>query len=283
MNSAPPDAIIAVRNLRKSYAQRRAFSGAKFTIDALRGIDLDIREGSTLALVGESGAGKSTLVRCLALLEKPTTGEIWFDSVNLAALRRKQTFPVRRQIQLIFQDPASALNPRMTAAEIIQEPLLIHRVGTPSERRCRALQLLEQVGLPAAAAQKRPLGFSGGQRQRLAIARALALQPRLLILDEALSSLDLATRDSIVALLNRLQTEGALTFVHVLHDLCLASELATDVAVLFEGQIVEHAPTHQLFARPGHPYTRSLLHALRSLPAAPPAPADPVKPVEALP
>lgn len=262
IHAFPPDALLSVRNLRKSYIQRRAFSGTKFTVEALRGIDLDVRRGATLALVGESGAGKSTLVRCLALLEKPTSGTISLDGINILRLRRKRLFSVRRQVQLVFQDPASALNPGMTAVQIIEEPLLIQREGAKADRRRRALEVMDQVGLPAASAGKRPLDFSGGQRQRLAIARALALQPKLLILDEALSNLDLATRDSIVSLLDALQAEHALTYLHVLHDLRLASELATEVAVMFEGQIVEHKSAGRLFAQPEHPYTRSLLRAL---------------------
>ncbi|MGA9884963.1 MAG: ABC transporter ATP-binding protein [Candidatus Acidiferrales bacterium] len=267
IDAFPPDALVSVRNLSKTYIQRHTFSGTKFTVEALRGIDLDIRRGTTVALVGESGAGKSTLVRCLDLLEKPTSGEIWFDRVNLLTLSHRRLFPVRRQIQLIFQDPASAFNPAMTAAEIIEEPLAIQREGAKADRRRRALEVMDQVGLPAASAEKRPLDFSGGQRQRLAIARALALQPKLLILDEAVSNLDLATRDSIVSLLDTLQTEHALTYVHVLHDLRLASELAAEVAVMFEGQIVEHESAERLFAQPEHPYTRSLLRALT--PSAP--------------
>lgn len=263
MSALPPNTLVSVRNLSKTHVQRRAFSGTKFTVEALRGISLDIRRTSTLALVGESGAGKSTLARCLALLEKPTAGEIWFDGANLLALDRKQLFPVRRRIQFVFQDPASALNPGMTAGEILEEPLLVQRESTKAERRRLALEGLDQVGLPRASAEKRPLDFSGGQRQRLAIARALVLRPELLILDEALSSLDLATRDSIVNLLGALQAQGEFTLVHVLHDLRLASELADDVAVMFEGQIVERESAQRLFARPEHPYTRSLLRGLQ--------------------
>jgi ABC-type glutathione transport system ATPase component len=265
MNPLPADALVSIRNLKKSYVQRRAFSGTKFTVDALRGVNLAVRRDSNIALVGKSGAGKSTLVRCLSLLEAPTQGEIWFDGVNLLTLDRRRLFRVRRRIQLIFQDPASALNPGMTAAEIIEEPLLIQRVGTRSTRRHRALELLDQVGLSAASAAKRPLDFSGGQRQRLAIARALALRPMLLILDEALSNLDLATRDSIVLLLGVLQAEHSFSCIHVLHDLRLASELAGEVAVMHEGRVIEHKSTEELFAHPGHSYTQSLLRAVEPL------------------
>jgi ABC-type glutathione transport system ATPase component len=269
MNTAPPNPLVSIRGLQKTFVQRRAFSRSKFAVAALRGIDLDICKSSTLAIVGESGAGKSTLVRCLALLEKPDSGEIRFEGANLLALDRKRLFSIRRHIQLIFQDPASALNPGMTAAQIIEEPLLVQCDGTPADRRRRALELLDHVSLPSSAAEKRPLDFSGGQRQRIAIARALTLQPKLLILDEALSNLDLVTRDSIVSLLESLQARHSLTYVHVLHDLRLASELATDIAVMFEGQIVEQAPAKHLFAYPEHPYTRSLLVALRSLQSRP--------------
>jgi ABC-type glutathione transport system ATPase component len=265
MSFSPADTIVSIRNLTKSYIQRGRFSGAKFTVTALRGVNLQVSTGSTLAIVGESGAGKSTLVRCLTLLEKPTAGEIWFNGLNLLSLDRRRLFPVRRQMQLIFQDPASALNSGMTAEEIIEEPLLIHRDGSKAQRRRRALEAMDRVGLPASAARKRPLEFSGGQRQRLAIARALVLQPRLLILDEALSNLDLATRDAILKLLHHLQTDNSLTYIHVLHDLRLASEIATDIAVMFEGRIVERAASARLFARAEHPYTRSLLRSSQSL------------------
>jgi ABC-type glutathione transport system ATPase component len=263
MRAPQPDSVVSARNLRMTYTQRRAFGGTKFAVEALRGVSVDVRRGSTLALVGESGAGKSTLARCLALLEKPTAGEIWFGGTNLLVLDRTQLFPARRRIQLVFQDPASALNPGMTAAEIIQEPLLIQRQCAKAERRRRALEALEQVGLPAASTEKRPLDFSGGQRQRLAIARALVLRPELLILDEALSNLDLATRDSIVRLLGALQAGRELAVVHVLHDLRFASGLAAEIAVMFDGRIVEHGNAERLFARPEHPYTLSLLRGLR--------------------
>jgi len=284
MNAGLTDTLVSIRNLTKTYVQRRAFSGTRFTIEALRQTSLDVRRASRLALVGESGAGKSTLARCLALLEKPSGGEIWMGGANLLALSRKELFSVRRGIQLIFQDPASALNPGITAAEIIEEPLIIQRQGSPGERRRRALQLMDQVGLPSVAAEKRPLDFSGGQRQRLAIARALALRPKLLILDEALSNLDLATRDSIISLLDALQAEHGLTYLHVLHDLRLALELADEVAVMFEGQIVERAAASRLSACPEHPYTCSLLHALYSLQSArESAQAEPLVPAEVLP
>lgn len=261
----PEDPLVCIRGLSKQYVQRRPLTSAKFTVQAVENVDLTIHRGATLALVGESGAGKSTVVRCLSLIEIPTAGEIWFDGVNVLALSRKALFPLRRQIQIIFQDPTSALNPGMTAGEVIAEPLAIQREGTKSQRRSRALELMEQVGLPAKWEDKLPLEFSGGQRQRLAIARALALQPKLLILDEALSGLDLANQAMILRLLADLQAMHSLTYVHVSHDLRMVSSLADEVAVMYEGRVVEQKSTQELFVHPEHPYTQDLLDAMPSL------------------
>ena len=266
MSAARTDSLVSVRGLCKSYVQKRRFSGTKFTVDALRDANLEIRRGATTALVGESGAGKSTLVRCVALLEKPTSGEIEFDGRNLLALDTKELFHARRQVQLVFQDPTSSLNPGMTAAEIVAEPLAIQREGKSADRRRKAIELMERVGLPSASADKRPLEFSGGQRQRLAIARALALRPNLLILDEAFSNLDLATRESLLRLLRDLQAAHSLTYLHVSHDLRMVFDLADEVAVMCEGRIVEHGTAVELFAHPQHDCTRVLLEATQ-LPA----------------
>jgi peptide/nickel transport system ATP-binding protein/oligopeptide transport system ATP-binding protein len=259
------DALVRVEHLSKKYAQRRPLTRAEFTVHALEDVNLTIHRGATLALVGESGAGKSTLARCLALLEEPTTGDIWFDGKNLLKLNRRELFPIRHQIQLIFQDPASALNPGMTAAEIIAEPLVIHREGTKAQRRERARKLMEQVGLPGGAEHKRPLEFSGGQRQRLAIARALVLEPKLLILDEALSSLDLLNQELILKLLADLQAAHSLTYLYISHDLRLVSQFADEVAVMHDRKIVEQQPAAELFARPINRYTQELLAAMPSL------------------
>jgi peptide/nickel transport system ATP-binding protein len=257
--------LVLVQHLSKQYVQRRPFSRAKFTVQALEDASLTIRRGTTLALIGESGSGKSTLARCLALLEKPSGGAIWFAGENLAALNPKDLFSFRRRIQLIFQDPTSALNPRLSAAEIVAEPLAIQKEGTKVSRHRRALELMEQVGLPARWERKRPLEFSGGQRQRLAIARALALEPQLLILDEALSSLDLANQEMLLELLADLQAAHSLAYLHISHDLRLVSQCADEVAVLNERTIVEQKGAPELFANPEHPYTRELLAAMPSL------------------
>jgi peptide/nickel transport system ATP-binding protein len=265
MNELDNGALVHIRNLSKEYVQRRPFTRAKFTIHAFNNVNLTIRRGTTLAVVGESGAGKSALVRCLSLIERPTAGEIWWNDVNLLTLRKKALFPIRRQVQVIFQDPTSALNPGMTAEEIIEEPLAIQGIGTKSERRRRGLDLMEQVGLPAKWADKLPLEFSGGQRQRLAIARALALEPQLLILDEALSNLDLANQEMILQLLSDLQAAHALTYIHVAHDLHMVEDLADEVAVMYEGRIVEQKYAPEIFTHAEHPYAQELLAAAPSL------------------
>jgi peptide/nickel transport system ATP-binding protein len=263
MSLARTDSLVSIRGLSKSYVQTHRFSGAKRVVDALCDVNLEILRGATTAVVGESGAGKSTLVRCVALLEGPTRGEIEFDGRNLLALNRQELLSVRRQIQLVFQDPTSSLNPAMIAAEIVAEPLAIQRESTKADRRRKAIELMKHVGLPSASADKRPLELSGGQRQRLAIARALALRPKLLILDEVFSNVDLATRASLLGLLRELQTAHSLTYLHVSHDLRMVSDLADEVAVMYEGRIVEHSRAEELFARPQHDYTRVLLETMQ--------------------
>ena len=257
--------IVRVQHLRKTYVQRRPFSRTEHTVRALEDASLTISGGTTLALVGDSGSGKSTLARCLALLERPSAGEIWFDGRNLLELTSEELFAVRSQIQLIFQESASALNPRMTALEIVAEPLAIQNRGTKSQQRDRAMEWILRVGLPTDSERKRPMEFSGGQRQRLAIARALILEPKLLILDEALSGLDLANQEMIVELLAHRQAELSLTYLHISHDLRLVSQFAHEIAVMNDRRIVEQQPAAKLFANPQEAYTRDLLLAMPSL------------------
>lgn len=257
--------LLRVDGLCKHFVQRPNFSRTKFLVNAFEDVKLQLFRGRTLALVGESGAGKSTLARCIALLEPPSSGIIALDGVDLRALDERGLFSMRRRIQLIFQDPASALNPQLTALEIIAEPLAIQSVGAKPERRERALQLMEQVGLDTKDAQKHPFEFSGGQRQRMAIARALALEPELLILDESLSALDALNRDLMVQLLVDLQAARALAYLYVSHDLRLVSQFADEVAVMYQGKIVEQRKTRELFAHPGHFHTRELLSTVHSV------------------
>jgi ABC-type glutathione transport system ATPase component len=263
--SAANAPLLRVAGLAKTYTQRGGFIGANHIVHAFEDVSLSVEIGSTLAIVGESGAGKSSLARCLALLEHPDRGEIWHNGRNVAALSAADLAPFRREVQLIFQDSTSALNPRLSAVELIAEPLLIQRIGTPAHRRDRARELMRSVGLAPESANKCPLEFSGGQRQRIALARALALQPKLLILDEALSNLDVAHQDAMLNLLATLQAAHALAYIHISHDLRLVSQFAGEVAVMHKGKIVERAPAADLFARPQHAYTRELLAAMPPL------------------
>jgi oligopeptide transport system ATP-binding protein len=242
--------LMVVRGLSHHYQTASQLSGARGAVKALDSVNLVACAGSTLAVVGESGAGKSTLARCMALLERPIAGEILLDGRNLLALEKQALLRVRRAIQLVFQDPTSSLNPRLTAAEIIAEPLFIQREGTRTEQYQRALQLMGQVGLPAKYQSKRPLEFSGGQRQR--------------IFDEALSGLDLENQELILQLLTRLQDEHFLTFIHISHDLNLISRIADEIAVMYEGGIVEQKPAAMLLESQDHPYARELFSARKS-------------------
>ena len=261
--SADPSApLLDVRGLRKSYEQGRWYSREKFHVTALDGVDLSISQGATLAVVGESGSGKSTLARCLVRLEEPSEGEIWYRGRNLLLLNRAALRAVRSEIQLIFQDPATALNPRLTAAEIVAEPLRIQHRGSRNEQRARALALMEQVGLSRNSARRRPAEFSGGQRQRLAIARALALEPRLLILDEALSALDLSVQAQIVNLLLELQESRGLTYLYITHDLSLIERLADEAVVMHRGRIVERGAPGELLRNPQDAQTHALVRAM---------------------
>jgi peptide/nickel transport system ATP-binding protein len=258
----PCTSLVRARGLSKRYLQRDWLSRDIFCVQALDNVDLAVRTGSTLALVGESGSGKSTLARCLALLENPSSGEIWFEGELLSNKRARELLTMRRQIQIIFQDSALALNPRFTAGEIVAEPLAIEGKVTKTEQRRRALELMENVGLLERWAERRPLELSGGQRQRLAIARALAVRPKLLILDEALSALDPSVQAQMVNLLQDLQASFALTYLYISHDLALVGHLADEVAVMQHGRIVELANQAELFTHPQHPHTRELLASM---------------------
>jgi peptide/nickel transport system ATP-binding protein len=265
--------LVRVRALTKRYSRRRGPRRSAEVV-ALSGVDLTIERGTTVALVGQSGSGKSTLARCLARLEEPSSGEVTFEGTDVLALRGAALRSYRARVQLVLQDAATALSPRLTALEIVTEPLEILARGGPSERRQAGLELMEKVGLPAAWSGRRPLELSGGQRQRLAIARALAVQPRLLILDEAFAGLDASIQAQIATLLQELRRERGLTYLWISHDLALMSMLADEVAILFEGRIVERAAAARLFAGATHPHSRALVGAVPLLPPLE-APAGP--------
>ncbi len=258
---------LEVRNLAKDYVQAQPFSRAQLAIRAFEDIDLTVQRGKTLAIVGESGAGKSSLARCLALLESPSRGEIFIEGKSALNLPKQELFVLRRKVQMVFQNPTASLNPQFSALEIVAEPLRIQRIGTRKQQSDRAIELMQLVGLSSNTASKRSLEFSGGQRQRLAIARALALEPSLLILDEVLSNLDRANQESILRLLAELQAAHSLTYVHISHDLPLVLQFADEVAVMRAGCIVEHQPTRKLFSDPQHSYTRQLLGAMKPVEA----------------
>lgn len=265
---APKTALLRTTALSKRYVQGGGLSGKRFVIDALSDIDLDIAPQCLTALVGGSGSGKSTLARCLAMFEKPDTGEIWFEGKSISPASRRELAQLRPKIQMVFQDSAGALNPRSSAAQIIEEPLEIQRRETGQNLRVRALELMEEVGLSPDWAGRRPLELSGGQRQRLAIARAIALKPTFLILDESLSGLDLSTQAQILNLLLDLQAAHSLTYLLISHDLTLVGQVADFVAVMHQGRIVERGSRLQVLNNPQHVHTRDLVGSVRVLESA---------------
>ena len=236
MSEAP--ALLEVRGLCKTYPQGHWWQ-RQLRVKALDNLHLTLKAGSTLALAGESGAGKTTLAMCLVGLEQPDAGEIRFEGKSLLALSRKQRRAAQRGIQLIFQDSAGALNPRMSAQEIVEEPLLISQNSSRKERIERVSQMMERVGLPSSSRNRRPHEFSGGQRQRLAIARALVLRPKLLILDEALAGLDLSIQGQIANLLSDMQLSEGLSYLHISHNLELVARIADEVALIHQGRLIE--------------------------------------------
>jgi ABC-type glutathione transport system ATPase component len=262
--------LLRVENLEKLYERGSGF-GSKVEIAALRGVSLSIFPQTTLALVGESGSGKSTLALCVACLEKPTSGKIWFGEREITALDESKLRGIRPRIQMVFQDPASSLNPRWSAAEIVSEPLLVQQRLEKQGRYERARELLENVGIPAEKAGQRPDEFSGGQRQRIAIARALALEPRMLVLDEALSALDCSVQAQIVNLLLDLQSSFGLTYLFITHDFAMAAHVADQVAVMDHGKIVETGTAASVVREPKREITRRLIAAAAGSRMAPPA------------
>ena len=254
----PADSLLQVRNLSKTYFHRRWPAAPRPATVALAGVSFTLERGRTLAVVGPSGSGKSTLARCLTQFETPTGGEILFDGSPLSPHRRLD-------IQLIFQQPAASLNPRFTAAEIVEEPLVIQRAGTGAGRRERAAFALELTGITRASLGKPAHEFSGGERQRLAIARALVTEPKVLILDESFNGLDMTLAAQIAALLTGLQQRLGVAYILISHDLTLIAGLAVEIAVMDHGTIVEHAPTATLMNHPKHAQTRALITASAAL------------------
>lgn len=257
--------ILKVENLVKRYAKQN-FAAPPQDFLALDDVSFNVSAGTTLAIVGESGSGKSTLASCIACLEAPTAGNLWFEGRNLAQSAEGQLRKIRPQIQLIFSDPASSLSPRWSILEIIVEPLVLQGKLNRKERKTRAFSLLERVGLSADMAERPAAELSGGQRQRLAIARALTLDPKILILDEALSALDCSVQAQIANLLLELQSSQGMTFLFITHDITMAAHLADEIVVLSQGRIVERGPVTKILQDPIHEATRQFLRAVPSLP-----------------
>ena len=255
MNDQP---FVRVDGLTKEFPVRER--GTRAVVRAVDGVSFAVARSRSLGIVGESGSGKSTLVRCLLRLIEPTAGRVTFSGIELTAASRKEVRRLRKRMQIVFQDPFSALDPRMTVGAIVGEPLAIHRV--PGDRAARVAEVLELVGLEAGLVNRYPHEFSGGQRQRVGIARALALEPDLLVLDEPVSALDVSVRAGIVNLLDDLRRRLGLTYILVSHDLSIVRQVTDEVAVMHLGRFIEHGPTAAVLDDPQHPYTRALMSAV---------------------
>ncbi|MEX2157296.1 MAG: dipeptide ABC transporter ATP-binding protein [Gemmatimonadales bacterium] len=263
--SAASTPLVAVQDLVKHYAGERPWFGLgrpRPPVRAVDGVSFSIASGRTLGLVGESGSGKTTVGRTLLRLQEPTSGRVLFDDHDVFAIDAERLRALRRRMQIVFQDPYSSLNPRMTVAQTLREPLEIHGLAAPAQMDARVLALLEEVGLDPVFAERYPHELSGGQRQRVGIARALSVEPQFIVCDEPVSALDVSVQAQVLNLLADLQSRRRLTYLFIAHDLAVVRHIADEVAVMYLGRIVERAPAAAIYATPRHPYTRALLSAV---------------------
>jgi oligopeptide transport system ATP-binding protein len=257
------EVLLRAEHVKKYFPIRKGILAREVArVHAVDDVSLEVRTGETLGLVGESGCGKSTLARCIARLYDLTSGSVIFDGRDISRLSRRQLRPVRRELQMVFQDPYASLNPRKRVGAIIADPLHIHKYGDRAKIRSRVTELLELVGLSPEHINRYPHEFSGGQRQRIGVARAVALNPRLIIADEPVSALDVSIRAQVINLLDDLQDNLALTYVFIAHDLGVVRHVSDRIAVMYLGKIVEISPAEELYRRPVHPYTEALLSAV---------------------
>ncbi len=259
----PSSPLLQVENVSKTFRVQ----GKK--LHAIDNVSFTLEAGKTLGLVGESGSGKSTLGRMVLRLLESDKGKILFEGNDLSSIKKKKLRELRRNMQIIFQDPKASLNPRMTVGEAIEDAMAIHKIGTKGSRRERAVELLERVGLPDEVQYAYPHELSGGQLQRVGIARALSLNPKLIICDEPVSALDVSIQVQVIQLLRDLQEEFNLTYIFISHNLAVVEYLSDDIAVLYLGEVVEQAPADELFKTPTHPYTQVLLNSILKIPDKP--------------
>jgi oligopeptide/dipeptide ABC transporter ATP-binding protein len=257
------DLLLEVYKLKKYFPKRGGvLRRTVANVHAIDGITLSIKKGETLGLVGESGCGKTTVSRCVVGLYRPSQGDVRFEGRSIVKLKRQQMQAVRRNLQIIFQDPFESLNSRHTVGEILEEPFIIHRIGSVVERKKEVINLLSKVGLPQNAINRFPHEFSGGQRQRIGIARAIALSPKLIVCDEPVSALDVSIQSQVINLLLTLQKEMGLSYLFIAHDLSVVKHVSDHIAVMYLGKIVEQSPADEIYAKPAHPYTRALISAI---------------------
>ncbi|NGQ94154.1 dipeptide ABC transporter ATP-binding protein [Brevibacillus sp. SYP-B805] len=255
--------LLTVKNLKKYYPITGGILGRETgVVKAVDDVSFSVQKGETLGLVGESGCGKSTTGRSILRLIEPTAGEVWFEGKAITALGKEEMRKMRRDMQIVFQDPFASLNPRHNIEKILEEPLIVHGIGTPAERKKRVHEILEVVGLSSYHAKRYPHQFSGGQRQRIGIARALMLNPKLIVADEPVSALDVSIQSQVLNLMQDLQRELGLTYLFIAHDLSVVRHISDRVGVMYLGRLVELTTSKQLYDNPLHPYTKALLSAV---------------------